>query len=280
MKLFIIICIIFALIIICGCKQTSEPDYYIRTSYYKNINKIDYNDSLITCVTFNIQLGFRADSDPWTKEDIGCSQEYINELANHLQKVNPDIICLQEVPRNRYNAVVKNFIENLASKLNMNYAFGAHGFNDPSGITPVNGEWGNAILTKYPILNITNYENEYLDIWQKRSILTAELKNGNNTLLVSSLHFITSDFSVPNSIKYFSSFTNPNSIILGDFNLVELPEFEEIGYYDVFKSENFLWGIDKILIHPQKFSIHTIGIIPGNQDISDHLANYCTIKYK
>ncbi len=137
-------------ILLLSCNKTQDPFDYEneRTSYFKNIREQSYEDSIISCVTYNIQLGFKAGQDPWQKDVIGASAAQIQNITDLLKRINPDIVALQEVPRNRYNTEVKDFLEKLAAEMNMNYAFGSHGFNDPNGIYPVYGEWGTAILTK------------------------------------------------------------------------------------------------------------------------------------
>lgn len=277
-----ILTILLLSLFLCTCKK-DEPDYTQRISYYKNIIENTDSDSIICVVTLNIQLGFTIFQDPWNKNEIGGTKAHIDSLRSHLQSINPDIICLQEVPRNRYNTEIKDFLETLAGELNMNYAFGAHGYNDPTGIAPVHGEWGNAILTKYKILGIDNHENEYISIWERRSILSAEIKIGNDTVVAYSLHFIPSDQAVPNAVSYLIKRKAQKQIVMGDFNMSEIPEFEAAGYTDVFKSDTtiLLWsGIDRLFISSQFFSYGKFGTIIGNPGLSDHPANYCILKLK
>jgi endonuclease/exonuclease/phosphatase family metal-dependent hydrolase len=270
-------------------KNDVEIDYKNRTSYYKNISTINYTDSVIKCVTFNMQLGFPETADPWDKTATGSTVQHTKNIKAYLDLIKPDIICLQEVPRNRYNNVVKNFIETLAAEMNMNYAFGAHGYNDPDEIIPVKGEWGNAILSKYPITAIDNFENEYKSIWQRRSILTADVTINNKTYRIHSLHFLPSPQAETNAVNYFVSKANYPQLILGDFNLIDLPLLESNNYTDVFKADTTLgdlyYAIDRILYSNNKFTTIGMGILydsislPPNS-ISDHLANYAVLKIK
>ena len=263
--------------------EDDQPDYTQRSSYFKNIIDSSAADSTIIVVSLNIQLGFNASQDPWNKDIFGGTPAHIDSLANHLRSINPEIICLQEVPRNRYNTEVKDFIETLAGKLNMNYAFGAHGYNDPTGIVPVHGEWGNAILTKFKILNIENREIEYNSVWERRSILLASILAGKDTLEVYSLHFIPTNQAVPNSIKFFNQKKGKKQIILGDFNMNFVPGLESAGYTDIFNTDStstLLYSIDKIFISDKYFSFGTTGIIAGNPGLSDHPAVYCYLKLR
>src|SRR5512138_1224282 len=186
-----------------SCNKDPFDYEHDRTSYFTNLHEQPFNDSVIVCVTFNIHLGFRFMEDPWDKDDTGADMRQIQHIADILKQINPDVIALQEVPRNRYNAVVKDFVEQLAGTMNMNYAFGSHGYNDPYGIYPVYGEWGTAVLTKYKIGNIQNVEVEYLDKWQKRSLLDATLEmNGSTAFHVMSAHYLPSDQGAPNTASF------------------------------------------------------------------------------
>lgn len=277
-----IIIILFISLFLWTCHK-DEPDYTQRTSYFKNIIENTNSDSVICVVTLIIQLGFTLFQDPWNKNETGGTKAHIDSLTSSLKSINPDIICLQEVPRNRYNTEIKDFLETLAGELNMNYTFGAHGYNDPTGIIPVHGEWGNAILTRYKILSIDNHENEYISIWERRSILSADIKIGNDTVVAYSIHFIPSDQAIANAVPYLIKRIVKKQIIMGDFNMSEIPELESEGYTDVFKSDTtkLLWsGIDRLFVSGKYFSYGEFGTITGNPGLSDHPANYCLLKLK
>jgi len=282
-------CTILLALILAACKKNnSSTDYSRRTTYFKNISSANFNDSIITCATFNIQLGF-GDADPWNASQIGGTRAHIQKLKEYLNVVKPDIICLQEVPRNRYNTEVKNFIDTLAKVLNMNYAFGSNSYNDPTGIVPMQGEWGNSILSKYPITAINNFENEYESIWERRSILTADITINNKSVRVHSLHFLPTVNAEANALSYFNSKANVTQLILGDFNLTRLNVLEANNYTDVFKtapSSSILFSsIDRILYTNNKFTTLQMGYISDSiftphYVISDHLANYAVVKFK
>jgi endonuclease/exonuclease/phosphatase family metal-dependent hydrolase len=229
-------------------------------------------------LTFNIQLGFRNDQDPWSQSQRGATRAHIDSLTALLQEVDADIICLQEVPHNRHNAEIKNFIEELAISLNMNYAFGAHGYNDPYGIVPVMGEWGNAILTKFEITGIENFENEYISVWERRSILNAEMKVGAELFNIYSLHFLPSPPAPANAAAYVALDTNHKQIIMGDFNMVKVEALENDGYVDVLKSDpaHAIHGIDLIFLSGGHFGIREYSEV-NNQLLSDHPAYSCIL---
>jgi hypothetical protein len=67
-------------------------------------------------------LGFTYIQDPWDKKEIGATPKQIHDIAEIIRRVNPSIILLQEVPINRHNNEVKDFIEALADSLKMNFS--------------------------------------------------------------------------------------------------------------------------------------------------------------
>ncbi|MBN4081489.1 endonuclease/exonuclease/phosphatase family protein [bacterium AH-315-C07] len=273
--------ILLGLVILTACEK-DKSFYEGRTSFFDNIRYGEEAGNIITCVTYNIQLGFRAGDDPWNKTHIGGTRQHISDLKQIILKVNPDIVCLQEVPRNRYNTKIKDFIQELAKELNMNFAYGAHGYNDPYGIEPVEGEWGNAILSKFEILNMENKEIEYKSIWERRSILMANLKLNNNlNIFTYSLHHLPSDEAIPNSIDYFSEKSNSTQIIMGDFNMTQIPELESIGYIDILNVDTTVsFSIDRIFTSKDEFEVMETGEIENSSEVSDHPANYCKLKIK
>lgn len=272
---------LFVVLALVGCKKLF-PDYKTRTAYFQNPVPAAQPDSLLTCVTYNIQLGFRAGQDPWDKTQRGGSSAHIDSLARLLSSVQPDIICLQEVPHNRSNVDTPDLLAQLAARLHMNYAFGAHGFNEPTGVKPARGEWSNAILSRFPIESIENRENEYVSVWQRRSILSAELRVGPKRLQVYSLHFQPSAPAAPNAAAYFRERAAETQLVLGDFNMRQVPELLPTDYTDVLASTNFNGGadIDRIYISTRRFHIRSVQTIPGSWRVSDHPANYCRLKWQ
>ena len=284
-QLPIILYFVLTSLLFVSCKKEAVDHDDVQTSYYKNLSYKLFNDSVINCVTYNIQLGFNGYSDPFDKSQIGATEIQLQNIVNILKQINPDIISLQEVPRNRYNSEIKNFVEALAGKLDMNYAYGANGLNDPFGIYPVQGEYGNAILTKYQIKSIYIKEIEYIDQWQKRSILDVELMMNDSIYLHAlSLHYIPFmeeilKEGIPNTVKYLQDKDYP-MILMGDFNHAgEIKELTEIGLADS-DSNNMMHSIDKILYSAVYFKSKETGTIDDNNYTSDHLATYSILKVR
>lgn len=272
--------LIYSSCLICffSCNKQPIPNYNERSSYFENIASSYQSDSTITCVTFNIHLGFKGYKDPWNETVLGAGQDQVEAIAKILQNIDPDIIALQEVPRNRYNAEIGLFLEALASRLDMNYAFGANGYNDPYNIYPVYGEWGNAILTKYKIESIHNQEVEYVNKWERRSMIDVLLSVNDSTQVHAlSLHHLPSPEGIPNTSTYIESLQEP-VILMGDFNRVnQIIKLDNIGLIDV-DSTYRMHRIDRILITDNKLKILNIGTIPDTTRTSDHPANYAVLK--
>jgi len=263
-----------------SCSHQPVIDYEHRTSYYNNISTGFTSDSLITCITFNIHLGFNAFQDPWNKDNVGAGIDQVKNIAAILRQINPDVVALQEVPRNRANAIVKEFVEALALELNMNYAFGAHGYNDPYGVNPTLGEWGNAILSKFEIAAINNHQVEFVDQWERRSLIDAKLKVNDSTYVHAiSLHHLPSEEGIPNTAAYVKTLSDP-VLLMGDFNYVgEIIPFENVGLYDV-DSTFFNHGVDRIFVNKSILKVLEIGTLKDSLFTSDHPANYSILAVK
>ncbi len=87
----------------------------------------------ITVMTYNIQLGFSRDNY-WSLE----------ETARTIEAEDPDVVILQEVSRGWVIASGVDQVQWLSQRLDMPVAFG--------GVSH-DGLWGNAILTRAPILS-------------------------------------------------------------------------------------------------------------------------------
>jgi endonuclease/exonuclease/phosphatase family metal-dependent hydrolase len=263
------------LFLISSCSK-DEIDYETsRTSYFVNTTSTYLTDSTLTCITFNIQLGFPIFRDPWSKDSIGADSNQVKAICQILKMKNPDIVALQEVPLNRSNAVIKRFLEAIAKEMKMNYAFGSHGYNDPYGIYPVYGEWGTAILSKFKITNINTVQVEYISTWEKRSLLDATLEIKPNQFIHSiSLHYLPSDQGIPNTANYLKTISTP-LLLLGDFNYTgEISAFKEWGILDV-DSTYMTMVIDRIFYSETDFTPLEFGMVTDSLWwVSDHAANF------
>jgi endonuclease/exonuclease/phosphatase family metal-dependent hydrolase len=121
-----------------------------------------------TAMTYNIQSGFAVDN-VWSLE----------QTARTIEAANPDIVVLQEVGRGWLVTTNIDQIEWLSQRLDMEYAFGA---NSRDGL------WGNAILSRAPILDRQRFAFDTtanLD----RAVLAAEIETESGSLWVLGTHF-------------------------------------------------------------------------------------------
>jgi len=96
--------------------------------------------TIIKVVTYNIRNGQGMDG----KIDL-------SRVAEVLKAWDADFISLQEVDMYRPRSLFRNQAGSLAKTLNMEYVFGA-------AISYQIGAFGNAILSRYPILKTTNHQ--------------------------------------------------------------------------------------------------------------------------
>jgi endonuclease/exonuclease/phosphatase family metal-dependent hydrolase len=172
-------------------------------------------------------------------------------------------------------------LEALADSLDMNLAYGSHGKNEPYGVWPVRGIWGNAILSKFPILAIENREVYYDDKWKRRSVLRATLQLRKDLIIDAySLHHCGTDANEVENTRNFVAGSPYPVLVGGDFNRAYgHPGLNALsGLQDVFK--NNVPGIDRIYssLHD---TVYRTGFITGNYYFaSDHLACYAVLKLK
>lgn len=266
------------LMVLLSCKKDGIDYENSRTAWFKNIREAEYADSSLVCVTFNIQLGFPEGRNPWDNGQTGADAAQVASIVEFLQRVHPDLIALQEVPLNRSNAVLKHFLDTLAVAMNLNYAFGSHGYNDPEGVWPVEGEWGTAVLSRFPIKGIQNVQVEYISKWEKRSLLDAEIElNPGRSVNVISLHYLPSG-GVPNTVAHLKTITGP-VIVMGDFNITgDIPELTALGFRDA-DTLTTSFQIDRIFYRAEWFRCTKYGTIADSVPrVSDHPANYCILR--
>jgi endonuclease/exonuclease/phosphatase family metal-dependent hydrolase len=263
--------IIFALILFACSKDPVIPNP--AHTYFKN-SHFGYTDSVVNIVTYNIQLGFTSDQNPFDEKVIGASPEQIHQLANIIRQANPNIVLLQEVPKNRCNTVVKNFIESLADSLRMNYAFGGYGDADDK----CGGTWGNAIVTEFEITEIENVVVHAIDKYRTRSVLRAKIQNGMEFFNIYGLHHSGKD---PNEIRNTVNFIKKDTlpfIVGGDFNRTyHNPDLNLLGLEDYFNY--YFTGIDRIYGNLNA-DLTLRGSIFNSNKVSDHYAMFIDLRIK
>jgi len=156
-----------------------------------------------TAITYNIHRGTTVN---------GASS--LDAIANILKNENPDFIALQEVDKYNTRSGFQDQIKWLGNELDMDYVFG-------SNINLAVTEYGNGILSKYPILDsgqiMLAYENE------PRSLLWAKIETDDGILYLTSIHLglDTQKRAVHFAIieEFINSLDAP-VLVMGDLNVL------------------------------------------------------------
>lgn len=290
------------LILVCFLIFISCEDFSILEKDQENIfffkNKGMINDEFsgeLSVATFNIKFGYCQTCDPFSNE-IGGSYEQLDRIADLINSLDLDIVSLQEVGFEYDLTVVQNQAEYLAQKTNMNFAYGmARAFQNENNLF-INGFWGNAILSKYEIIDLENPRIRYIDYYNQNRALKATIKLSNETeVVILNSHFESgsTDKEKNNQIDRIRSFVNQESIpyiFTGDLNIPFIggtdfisrldDEFnnslEEISQTEsevILNSGTFINGsvLDYIFTDKSNFDIQSGMLAPMESwDISDH----------
>lgn len=220
----------------------------------------------IKVVTFNIHHATDIDNN-----------DSLDKILSLLRSINPDLICLQEVDKIRPQTNRINQALYLAKNLGFRYVY------EPVRKYP-EGSYGNAILSRYAILNSKNII--LTDLSDVRCCLKADIRAHNNIITVFNTHLGLSqpvrhkdlaEIILPELLSH----NNP-TILAGDFNAptnrTEIKMLESLltdtftknsGLIDhSFPANNPTARIDYIFINKQ-FSPLNYYIV--DSDVSDHL---------
>jgi endonuclease/exonuclease/phosphatase family metal-dependent hydrolase len=155
-------------------------------------------------MTYNIHVGVGMDK----KLDLQRIAEVINV-------VHPDLVGLQEVDRGVKRTEGKDEIAELAKLTAMNYAF-AHNL-DYQG-----GQYGVAILSRYPIKQIDHRKYENRREAERRGLIRVEIEFAGRTInfVTTHLDYQFEDgrlFETEQLLKFLEGVKGP-LIVVGDFN--------------------------------------------------------------
>ena len=159
-----------------------------------------FNGTLVV-ETYNIHFGVGMDD----KLDL-------ERIAQNLLLNNPDIVGLQEVETGRITSEGMDMGRWIANALNMYYYY----------YPAVNeAAFGVAILSKFPIVNVTTYELPTTEL--ERVLIHADIRlNSSFTLDVFVTHLGLEDDNTTAQIEFILDKTNKINgpkILMGDFNL-------------------------------------------------------------
>ena len=154
----------------------------------------------------------------------------IPRIAQVILSADPDLVALQEVDKNTIRTGKVNQDIELSRLTKMNCVFG-------SNITFQGGQYGNAILSKFPIIKNKNFLLPNVDSGEQRGLLQSQIQISNKeNVLFFSTHLDhrrsdTERLASAKAINQIISLDNKSPAILaGDFNDVpDSPTLKELG---------------------------------------------------
>ena len=201
--------------------ETSKPSLnnIIPKKNQKKITSEDDQNLRLRILSYNIHHAEGVDG----KLDIP-------RIAQVILSVEPDLVALQEVDKNTTRTGKVNQDIELANLTKMNSVFG-------SNITFQGGQYGNAILSKFPIIKNKNFLLPNVDSGEQRGLLRSQIQISNKeNILFFSTHLDhrrsdTERLASAEAINQIISLDNKSPAILaGDFNDVpESPTLKELG---------------------------------------------------
>ncbi|NLM97781.1 MAG: hypothetical protein GX175_09285 [Halanaerobiaceae bacterium] len=259
------------------------PVFYI--SVYSNrvivVSYIDIEEPAYTgetasleLLTYNIHHGVGLDG-----------RLNLDRIARVIDKSGADIIGLNEVDMRRRRSGFKNQTAYLAKKLNMNYAYGP-------GKNGFPGSYGNAILTRYPIISTENIAlpQSNRDTKESRSLLKVEIEiRDKRSIYILLTHLSLDRIEREEQFSWINNYIknlNKPCILMGDFNagIYELQTYlgnDEKGLRPLlsgvktYPASNPVSGIDLF------FSNYQMEVLDGyaiRTNASDHLPLYLKLR--
>ncbi len=192
---------VLSIIIICGTVSGAV--------IYQAAPVKEPKDSL-TVMTYNIHQGYNTDGkiNPW-------------QILEPINRVNPDILALQESDMNRITSTNTDIVQWLAHKLDMYVYFGPETKNQIYGV---------AILSKFPLDNQETYYLASID--DQRVLVRADIQWNDTIISLYAVHMGLSEKDRTNQtaeiLEILSENQNPK-ILMGDLNSV--PGSEQITAY-------------------------------------------------
>ena len=201
--------------------ETSKPSLnnIIPKKNQKKITTEDDQNLRLRILSYNIHHAEGVDG----KLDVP-------RIAQVILSVEPDLVALQEVDKNTTRTGKVNQDIELANLTKMKSVFG-------SNITFQGGQYGNAILSKFPIIKNKNFLLPNVDSGEQRGLLRSQIQISNKeNVLFFSTHLDhrrsdTERLASAEAINQIISLDNKSPAILaGDFNDVpESPTLKELG---------------------------------------------------
>lgn len=234
-------------------------------------------------LTFNIHHGKGIDK----KLDL-------DRIIRIISNANADIIGLNEVDKQFSKR--SNFMDQakyIANALNMQYVFGpAIKIEKEKGIR----QYGNALMTRYPIISSKNYPFDFLPrVVEDRALLEVKVKAGNQDLSAYVTHLSFAPFLHRKQTTFILNHIKKQqtlSMIMGDWNMNPYSKSwryvvsqlkdtwidsrnPDQGY--TYPSNSPQKRLDYIFVS-KEFKVSDVKVITNNHLTSDHLPLQTTIK--
>lgn len=190
-----------------------------------------------------------------------------NQIANVIKLYNPDIIGLNEVRGEKFTATADESwfpqIKELSEKSGYKYYY--HGV-----AIKLNGPYGNAILSKYPLKNIETISipdpliKDEKAFYESRCIIKAEIEDF--TLLVTHVGLAKSEqLNALTTINLLLDNINTKVVLMGDFNMT--PDDVNIKSLSNRLIDTSIYFKYKTLSFPSKNPVMKIDYIFTSKDI-------------
>ncbi len=241
-----------------------------KVIYDENEGKTADTMPVIRVMTYNIHRGINKDNEL-----------DLDGIAEVIKSSGAEMVALQEVERFSLRTRFEDQIGYISDKLSMYYAFG-------KSMNILNGQYGNAILSKYPI---EEYEVSKLPSnGEQRTLLRAGINMNGHRISMYSTHLGLEqgerDLQVEEILKITGD--DKNFIIAGDFNTkadklyqVTRRYKDSAGYNDENKATFEAGGLSEridYIFTSKEFEVQGYDVLKS--DASDHYPVISTLKLK
>lgn len=197
----------------------------------------------------------------------------LNAVADVINASNATIIALQEVERHSIRTVFQDQIKQLSVKTEMNYAYG-------KSINVLNGEYGNGILSRYPIEEYKAYELPSFS--ERRTVLRAVINVEGLKVAIYNTHLGLNESERKEQIDYIIQMTSEEKleyVLMGDMNssvdklgnlvqnLRDCAQGREKAVQSTFVEKGVQERIDYIFVSP-KIEVEDYDVV--SSEASDH----------
>jgi endonuclease/exonuclease/phosphatase family metal-dependent hydrolase len=136
-------------------------------------------------MTYNIRHGLGNDALSGGRRDRSFGVN-LERTASIIRAEQPDIVAVQEVDRHWERSGCVDQPERLAGMLGMEVCFGANLITPQAGVVPA--EYGTAILSRHPIVDVQHSGLPGQDGWEPRGLLRAEIETPAGRMVVLNTH--------------------------------------------------------------------------------------------